>query len=93
MMNYSNMDKKEKVALKIQNVWRKKKIKFDDISNYSSNIYKYIFDMMTSYHLNYTRGYILQEEYNKNMEVLEKIKDDYSSIYNSLFSLKIVNVF
>ena len=25
MMNYSNMDKKEKVALKIQNIWRKKK--------------------------------------------------------------------
>merc|ERR1711908_214727 len=48
---------------------------------------------MTSYHLNYTRGYILQEEYNKNMEILEKIKDDYSTIYNSLFSLKVVNVF
>jgi hypothetical protein len=92
-MNYSDMNKKEKVVLKIQNVWRKKKMKFDDINNYSSNIYKYIFDMMTSYHLNYTRGYILQEEYNKNMEILEKIKDDYSTIYNSLFSLKVVNVF
>merc|ERR1712010_194207 len=50
--------------------------------------------MITSFHLNYTRGYILQEKYNENMEILEKIKDDYINIYNSLLSdKKVLNVF
>ena len=73
--------------------WRKKKKKFMILKQYSICIYKYIFDMTTSFHNNYTKGYVSQDKYTLNMECLEKIKDDYLNVYNLLSNKKIINIY
>ena len=92
-MNYNNLIEKKKIAIKILKIWERKKKKYQKLADFCSNIYKYIFDMMTSFHLNYSRGYILQETYNENMECLEKIKIEYTNIYDSLLNKKVINVY
>lgn len=91
-MNYINIGD-NKIYKPIVLNWRNKKKKFMVLNNYSVCIYKYIFDMTTSFHNNYTKGYVSQEKYTLNMECLEKIKEDYLNVYNLLSNQKINNIY
>ena len=84
---------KKKIALQILYLWKNKKNKYEILRSHINNLYRYIFEMMSAFHNNYTRGYILQENYNDNMERVEEIKGKYLSLLNIFNEKKITDVY
>lgn len=88
------MNPNNSVFLNILLLWMKKKHKFDILRGYLNKIYCHLFDIMQNLELNYKSNNISNEQFNDNMEKLEKIKDKYLYVMEYLDSddCKIINI-
>lgn len=84
---------KKKIAIQILYLWKNKKNKYEILRAHINNLYRYLFEMMTSFHDNYTRGYILQENYSDNMERIEEIKDKYVDLLTEFDNKNILDIY
>ena len=75
-------------------IWKDKKYKYDLLRGNLKNIYFHIFDIMQNLEFNHKLNNINNEQFNDNMEKLEKIKDKYLDIMEYLDSdnCKIINI-